>query len=52
MSTLTEISILFLEGIIKNISCEHRDCESFGGWKEPILGYVPKNKTKIRSIKG
>ena len=45
VSTFTEISILFLEGIIKkNFLWASRLW--VGRRKEPILGYVPKNDEK------
>ena len=51
MARLAKILILFLEGIVKNISYER---QWVGRRKEPILVNVPKNyeKKKIQAALG
>ena len=43
---MVKISIIKLEGIIKNISVERRDYKSVDEKRLCILGYVPKNDEK------
>ena len=47
---LAKLSILILEGIIKNIYYERRDYESVD--KEIILGNEKRRKKRIQEVKG